>query len=291
MSWRTVILADRAKIDYSMGYMVVRGKEVHRVFMDEIETVLLESTAVSLTAAWVNECMHRKIKIIFCDEKRNPCGEVLAYCGSYDTSRCIRSQIHWDKNWTQQVWTLIVSEKIHQQEMVLKEFGKNEAADLLAAYQSQMQLGDATNREGHAAKVYFNALFGLGFSRRNENAENSALNYGYAIILSAFNREIAASGYLTQLGVFHDNIFNPFNLGCDFMEPFRPLVDRMVLHMEIGTFGPEEKRHIVNLLNDTVKISGKQTTVTQAVKLYSRSVLQAIEEKNLDCIRFYEYGV
>ncbi len=134
-------------------------------------------------------------------------------------------------------------------------------------------------------------MFGLGFTRRNETAENSALNYGYAIILSAFNREIAASGYLTQLGVFHDNIFNPFNLGCDFMEPFRPLVDRMVLHMEIQTFGPEEKRHIVNLLNDTVKISGKQTTVTQAVKLYSRGILQAIEEKNLDCIRFYEYGV
>lgn len=291
MSWRTVVLTDRAKIDYSMGYMVVRGKEVHRIFMDDIETVLLESTAVSLTAAWVSECMHRKIKIIFCDERRNPCGEVLAYCGSYDTSRCIRSQIQWDKSWTQQVWTMIVAEKIHQQEMVLREFDKEDAADLLTAYRDHIQLGDATNREGHAAKVYFNALFGLEFSRRNETAENSALNYGYAIILSAFNREIAASGYLTQLGIFHDNVFNQFNLSCDFMEPFRPLVDRMILHMEIKTFGPAEKRHIVNLLNDTVRISDKQTTVTQAIKLYSRGVLQAIEEKNLGYIRFYQYGV
>lgn len=41
MSWRTVVLTNRAKVEYSMGYMVIRGKEVHRVFMDEIGTILV----------------------------------------------------------------------------------------------------------------------------------------------------------------------------------------------------------------------------------------------------------
>ena len=45
------------------------------------------------------------------------------------------------------------------------------------------------------------------------------------IVLSVFNREITANGYLTQLGLFHDNMFNQSNLSCDLMEPFRCLID------------------------------------------------------------------
>lgn len=63
MSWRTVVLSKRAKIEYSLGYMVIRGEEVHRIFMEEVETVMIETTAVSLTAAWINECLHRKSKL------------------------------------------------------------------------------------------------------------------------------------------------------------------------------------------------------------------------------------
>ena len=88
-----------------------------------------------------------------------------------------------------------------------------------------MKFYDSTNREGHAAKVYFNALFGKDFTRDKDCPINAALNYGYSIILSCFNREIVCSGYLTQLGLFHENMFNHYNLSCDLMEPFRPLVD------------------------------------------------------------------
>ena len=89
-------------------------------------------------------------------------------------------------------------------------------------------MGDVTNREGHAAKVYFNALFGKDFTRTEECPINAALNYGYALILSCFNREIVSNGYITQIGLFHDNMFNPYNLSSDLMEPYRVVVDRMV---------------------------------------------------------------
>ena len=59
-------------------------------------------------------------------------------------------------------------------------------------------------RQGHAAKVYFNALFGMEFTRTADNLVNAALNYGYSIILSIFNREVVAGGYMTQFGLFHD---------------------------------------------------------------------------------------
>ena len=94
---------------------------------------------------------------------------------------------------------------------------------MLAKYAAEVQPGDVTNREGHAAKVYFNALFGLSFKRGDKTFLNGALNYGYAVILSAFNREIVANGMNTQLGIAHKNEFNAFNLSCDLMEPFRIL--------------------------------------------------------------------
>lgn len=84
---------------------------------------------------------------------------------------------------------------------------------------------------GHAAKVYFNALFGMDFTRTEESSINAALNYGYGILLSAFNREIVLNGYITQLGLFHNNMFNQFNLGSDLMEPFRTIVDQKVRDM------------------------------------------------------------
>ena len=59
--------------------------------------------------------------------------------------------------------------------------------------------------------------------------------------MSAFNREVCANGYLTQLGIFHNNMFNHFNLSCDLMEPFRVLVDRIVYEMKPTEFGQGTK--------------------------------------------------
>lgn len=285
MSWRTVIVAERAKIDYRMGYMVVRGKELHRVFMDEVGMVIIESTAVSLTAAWVSECLRRKIKLMFCDGKRNPAGEVLPYYGSGETSKNLRLQIQWSRERKGAVWACVVAEKLRQQAAVLEEFGCPEEAEKLRAYCGDIQPGDATNREGHGAKVYFNALFGRGFTRESLDPRNGALNYGYAILLSLCNREIAAAGYATQLGIFHDNMFNSFNLGSDMMEPFRPLIDRHVAEMTFREFGPEEKRSLINVMNQPVTVRGRQTIVSQAVREGCRRILEAMERGELAPLR------
>lgn len=113
------------------------------------------------------------------------------------------------------------------------------------------------------------------------------MNYGYSIILSAFNREIVAQGYLTQLGIFHDNMFNHFNLSCDLMEPFRILVDRKVVAMEFCEFGSEEKHRLINILNDTIVINQTKQTVLNGIKIYCRSVFEALNESDLSLIQFY----
>ncbi|MDR2082530.1 MAG: CRISPR-associated endonuclease Cas1 [Candidatus Ancillula trichonymphae] len=56
-------------------------------------------------------------------------------------------------------------------------------------------------------------------------------------------------GYLTQLGIHHNSQFNHFNLGCDLMEPFRPVVDRYVLRAKYSKFNTEEKHDLLNFYN------------------------------------------
>lgn len=266
MSWRTIVISKRAKLDLQLGYMVVRSEEVTKIVLSEISTILIESTAVSLTTGLLAELSKRKIKVIFCDEKRNPSSELVSYYGSHDTSNKVRKQIAWKQNTKEAVWTEIVTEKIRKQKEILEILGKEES-EILSSYIKEITWNDGTNREGHAAKVYFNALFGLDFTRTEDNYINAGLNYGYSIILSAFTREIVANGYITQLGLFHDNMFNQFNLASDLMEPFRVLIDQKVLQMKLIDFEHSEKMQLVDILNQEVLIDGKNQYVNNAMEL------------------------
>ena len=283
MSWRTVIISSTAKLDYQMGYLVIRKDDVTKIHLSEIETVMIESTSVSLTAALLCELTKKKIKVIFCDEKRNPSSELISYYGAHDTSLKVRNQIAWTDDIKKHVWTEIVVEKIRKQALHLQHW-KCEEADLLYQYINEIEFGDATNREGHAAKVYFNALFGMDFTRSAENVTNAALNYGYSLLLSTFNRCVVANGYITQLGLFHDNVFNQFNLACDLMEPFRPLVDLKVKKMAFPFF---EKEEMVSLLKEEVTIGNRNEYLTNAIKIYTRSVFDALNDNDVSQIKFY----
>jgi CRISPR-associated endonuclease Cas1 subtype II len=150
-----------------------------------------------------------------------------------------------------------------------------------------MAFGDETNREGHAAKVYFNALFGKDFSRTEETPVNAALNYGYSIILSLFTREVVSNGYITQVGLFHDNMFNQFNLACDLMEPYRPIIDKYVVEMKPAQFEKEEKHQLISILTKEVIIDGRKELLGKAVKIYTRSVFDALNDQDVSLIKFY----
>lgn len=286
MSWRVVVVSNSAKLDYQLGYLVVRQDTTTKIHLSEISVLLVETTAVSMTGYLLSELMKKKIKVIFCDEKRNPSSELVPFYGSHDTSMKIRKQIEWSKDTKAAVWTEIVADKIKKQSELLRLYAKAEYK-MLDSYIGELQFGDVTNREGHAAKVYFNALFGMDFTRTAENSVNAALNYGYGIVLSAFNREIVANGYCTQLGLFHDNMFNQFNLGSDLMEPFRPIVDRKVKELLPDKFEHEEKMRILSILNEEVTIGGKREYVNNAIKLYCKSIFDALNDNDPSLIKFY----
>lgn len=289
MSWRVVVVSSNAKLDYKSDYLVVRTTDnTKRIHLSEIAVLMLESTAISLTAYLLCELAKRKIDVVFCDEKRLPLATCLPLYGSYDTSLKFRKQVQWNQEMKDLIWAEIVRAKVGGQIAVLEEY-KKEEANLLSSYLPQIQPADETNREGHAAKVYFNALFGMDFSRTQDNNINVALNYGYSIILSVFAREVVANGYSTQLGIFHSNMFNEFNLACDLMEPFRPFIDYTVSRMLLLKFEHDEKMHIVKTLNKKVIIDGQEQFMLNAVKIYAKSVFEALNENDVAKIRFPNY--
>ena len=288
MSWRTIVVQSHVKLSYKNGYMISRGEDVRMVHLSEINTVIIDSTQVSLTSYLLCELVKRKIKVIFCDEKRNPCSELMSYYGAYNSSKKIRKQIQWDMEYAKEIWTYIVKQKILNQAEMLSKYGF-EANIKLMKYAEEIEPFDMTNREAHAAKVYFNSLFGKEFSRDDVNSINAALNYGYGILLSNFNKEIVSDGYLTQLGIKHTNEYNPYNLSCDLMEPFRVLVDEIVFNNIDKTFDSDYKMQLVNVLNKRINYCGREYYVTNAIQIYRDKMFNAIEQKSFIASMIYQF--
>lgn len=287
MGFRTVIVNSRAKLEFRLNFMIVRGENEKRIFIDEINTLIVQSTAVSLTAALLSELIRSGVKVIFCDEKFNPCSELIPYYGAHNTSKRYKIQMQWRDETKDEIWRLIIAQKITNQKNYLQKRGFSAEAELIGSYIPDILPGDATNREGHSAKVYFNCLMPCGISRRDGGFLNGCLNYGYAVLLSCFNREIVASGYLTQFGIWHDNEFNQFNLSSDLMEPFRTIVDEVAFSLPEGD--KEFKRKMADILNFQISIDGKTTTLDLAVRTYVRSVLNALEASDPSLIIFPSY--
>lgn len=118
---------------------------------------------------------------------------------------------------------------------------------------------------------------------------NAMLNFGYSILLSIFTREIVSMGYLTQLGIFHDNQFNYYNLASDFMEILRPIVDNVVFEYMPQKFDKFEKSVVLNILEKNVKIEGINYTFLNSITVYCKSLFEAIETGDISLIKFIDY--
>ena len=282
MGFRTVVIKSRVKLEHRLNYLVIRGEVEKKIAISEINTLILQSTAIALTASLLCELMDNNVKVIFCDKKCNPSSELLPYYGAHNVSGRIKEQIEWSDEIKKQVWREIIIRKITEQSNHLSDLGYEVESKLLSVYASEVTDGDSTNREGHAAKVYFNRLFGEDGTRRKESFANTCLNYGYAVVLSAVNREIAACGYLTQLGIWHRNEYNNFNLGCDFIEPLRVFVDRKMLTLNEAT--SDYKREMTGLLCLPVLSDEKNTTLDIAIRTYVRSIFGKLNGNGKDII-------
>ena len=286
--WRVIVVTGRSKLDLRYNSISIRRDNgTDFIHIGEVNTLILETTTISITAALMCELIKQKVKVIFCDEKSNPHFELLPFYGSHDCSAKIKEQIAWTDFLKESLWTIIVTEKIENQMKLLKKLNKEEYK-ILQEYASQIEHNDNTNREGHSAKIYFSALFGNNFSRNKENSLNAFLNYGYQLLLSTFNKEIVANGYLTQIGIFHKNMFNYYNLSSDLMEPFRVIVDELAYKENPQKFEKDEKRKLQNILNLKFRINNVNHYLSDIIKIYTKSIFDALSANDLSLVRFFE---
>lgn len=181
-----------------------------------------------------------------------------------------------------QLWQAIVRAKVAAQATCLELGDKADDARMLRAMLPQVRSGDTGNVEATAAQRYFPALFGADFIRGSDNGTNAALNYGYAILRGAMARSLAVYGFLPALGLHHRSSLNSFNLADDLMEPFRPVVDLLVITAfpEDIPLNPERKRLLFNCLNLDILSGGQRHSMSYAMERLVQSLGRCLEKSD-----------
>lgn len=201
--------------------------EVSVPFSD-LAVVIVAHPQISLTQPVLAALVEHGGMLVTCDEKWLPAGMLLPLqTHSIQTVR-IAAQAAVSLPTRKRLWRQIVRAKIEAQADVLLEFRQSDFG--LRALLPNVKLGDPSNVEAQAARRYWTALFASNTFRRDPEAQdqNRLLNYGYAVLRAIVARALCAAGLHPSLGLHHHNKYNAFCLADDVMEPFRPVVDRIV---------------------------------------------------------------
>lgn len=278
MGWRTVVVNTHSKLSYKNNHLIFKdASRTELIHLSEVDILLLETTDIVLSTMLIKRLVDENILVIFCDDKRLPTAYLMPYYGRHDSSLQLSRQIAWREDVKAQVWTTIIAQKILNQALFLGNCDFLEKSQSVIGLYHGLDLFDPSNREGHAARIYFNTLFGNDFSREQESDINAALDYGYTLILSMFAREIVLSGCMTQFGLKHANQFNQFNLASDIMEPFRPIIDRIVYENRSSSF-VKIKRELFTIFSDTFHYNDKDMYLSNIVSDYTKKVIQALNQ-------------
>ena len=216
------------------------------------------------------------MNVIFCDKKHVPITQLVPFSRHTHCAGNIITQSKWGIEERENVWRDIVSCKIRCQAKLLAELGLSDSETLIR-YASKVLPGDTGCMESVAARVYFRSLFGAGYIRHTESERNHALNYGYALIRSAFTRIVTVHGYTPALGISHCSEYNPFNLACDLMEPFRPLADKIVYGYDDAPFDREKRNGLIKILHSDVDYNGLEYEFYDAAERFALDVFASLK--------------
>lgn len=225
---RVITITSPSRLSLKLSQLKIEHREsgrIHTVPLEDIGYLFLEHQQISLTLPLLQVCAEENIAVIICDKRHHPAAQFTSFASHNLTGKRIRAQVNATKPTQKRIWQDLVRQKIlNQAEVVGAPFDNQ-----LRLLSKDVKSGDTTNREGVAAKIYWQGLFGPNFIRDpNSDSPNDILNYGYTILRAATVRAIVGSGLSPTFGVFHKNQYNPFPLADDVMEPYRPFVDQLV---------------------------------------------------------------
>lgn len=276
------IATDGRHLSHYRGFLIVEEdrKEVGRVPLDDIHSVIIHAHGTTWSANLVAALAERGAPIVFCASNHLPVAVTLPLEGHHAQNARMRAQWNASLPLAKQLWRRIVTAKIQMQASLLATRGLV-GAEVLASMARRVKSGDTDNLEAQAARRYWPILMGTGFRRdRDASGANSLLNYGYAVMRATVARAVVASGLHPSIGINHANRGNAFALADDLVEPFRPLVDALVIAMiESGrvTLDPALKRRFAGLIAFDLQIGGESSPVSIASVRLAKSLARAFE--------------
>jgi len=282
MGFRVLTVNVHSKLSYKNNHLIFRGEEqVEMIHLSEIDVVIVETTDVVVTSMLIAKMIEEKILLIFCDANRLPIAHVDAFYGRHDSSLQLQKQIGWQEREKLTIWTEIIRQKIKNQSSFLGKIKFKQEKESVATYAAELSLSDPSNREGTAARLYFNTLFGAAFTRDQHNNVNAGLDYGYTLLMALFARQIVINGCMTQLGLKHANQFNSFNFASDLMEPFRIVVDEIIYEYRDHEF-IVMKRMLFKMFEATYGYQGQEMFLTNIVNDYVKKTISMLHGETVD---------
>lgn len=242
--------------------------------IEDIGYVILEHQQTHITLPLLNALSDNNVAVILCGENRLPNAMLLNLDANTTQSENFRAQIDAGEPLKKNLWKQVVEAKIRNQAALLTKLGKD--GEKLKPYYMNVKSGDTDNREGIAAKIYWNELFGEEFCRNREGTPpNNLLNYGYTLLRAAVARALMGSGLFPQFGIFHRNRYNAFPLADDVMEGYRPYVDELVHGLYLRgcrQLTKEVKGELIRILYTDTRFAKVQRPLEVALTITSASL-------------------
>ena len=269
MAWRSIVITRPSSLKCKQEALkVVQEDGEVSIPLEDISVLLLDNLQITLSAQLLSVCAERKIAVITMGADHHPNGVLLPHLPHSRALKVMKAQLAMGQPQRKRLWQGLVRQKIRNQGAVLHCFGDVRYGKRLDALAEEVKSGDSRNAEAQASQLYFPALFGLGFSRKQERFHNSALNYGYAVIRAALARHLVSYGFITAFGLHHRSEQNSFNLADDLIEPFRPLLDAYLLqHLseeEEERLTPTHKATLVNILHQDIPMIDPEGVITRS---------------------------
>lgn len=283
MSWRTVYVQNANKLSLNLNNLLVEHKnEQYNVNLDDIDTIIVEDYKCIITARLLMELCEQGISVIFTKMNKMPVGSLHSFANNARTAKYSKMQLNYEQRQKQVCWKQIIEIKISSQAEVLRLIGEDNK--YLLKYVNEVELGDLTNKEGQAARVYFKKLFGSDFIRFDPDIINYCLNYCYQIIRSQIAQEIVARGLHPSFGIYHRSEYNYYNFADDLIEVYRPIVDFYIYEIlksnENIYLTPQLKEELVGISYYFVKFGEQQMKLNTSIKLYVNNVIKLLEGKS-----------
>jgi CRISPR-associated protein Cas1 len=197
---------------------------------------------IQLTTPVVALLLQRDIDVVFLSSRGKFRGRLMTTGSKFAQLRHRQLRLMDDEKAVLNVARELVAAKLTNQAHLLERLGARGAAreivrDVQKARRAST-LDGLRGHEGAAGARYFAALKRLvpaqwGFTKRiyhpPTDPVNALLSLGYTLLLKDTTAAVQLVGLDPFLGFFHAIDYGRPSLSLDLMEPFRPMVDRLVM--------------------------------------------------------------